>query len=250
MLFVAEVLDGLEVEQAVDSLGVGLGVGRVHVAADVDAPFGGGIGEADIGDDGDEDHHRIKPAIGPGEDAGDERDFEDGRQGVEQREAQHRVDAHGAARHDARQAAGAAFQVELERQRMQVAEGAHCQFLHGALADLCEDRVTDLGQHHHHDTGEAIGQHEEHDGGDGGGGNVRLAGQRIGCIFEGIGRGHRDDLGEHQRQQRKEHPCLEARVACRPEIGKHVTQDGPFVSIHGDGLVDAGGRPAAHEKSI
>ena len=33
-------------------LGVGVGIGLVHVAADGDAPFGGEIGEADIDRDG------------------------------------------------------------------------------------------------------------------------------------------------------------------------------------------------------
>ena len=53
MRFIVEIFHRLEIEQAVHRLGVGVGVGLVHLAAELDAPAGDREGEPDIGD-----HHR------------------------------------------------------------------------------------------------------------------------------------------------------------------------------------------------
>ena len=51
-LLVAEILDRLEVQQAVDRLGVGVGVAVVHLAADGDAPLARGEREPHVDGDG------------------------------------------------------------------------------------------------------------------------------------------------------------------------------------------------------
>jgi hypothetical protein len=50
VVLVAEVLDGLVVDQRIDGLGVGLRIQLVHRAPEVGAPFGDGDGEGDVGD--------------------------------------------------------------------------------------------------------------------------------------------------------------------------------------------------------
>ena len=231
MLLVAEVLHGFEVQKTVYSLGVRIRVGIVHPAPDVHPPLGGGIGVPDVEDHRDDDDRGIAPAEGPDQKARHQHDLENGRNGVEEGEAQHRVDAHGAAGHDARQAARAALEVKLQRQGMEVAESGHRQFAHGALADLGEDRIAQLCERHHHDATEAIGQHEEEHDGCGRGGCTGSRAQRIGRIFEGVGRRHRHDLRQHQGHHGEDHPGLQARMPGRPQIGHHVPQDGPLVAI-------------------
>jgi hypothetical protein len=98
---VAEVLHGFEVEQAVYRLGVGIIVGLVHFLADGNAPVAGAHREPRVkpdysGNDGD-----IAEAIGPPEDDGGQRKFEDGGQRVQDGEADDDLDALGAALDDA-----------------------------------------------------------------------------------------------------------------------------------------------------
>ena len=188
VLLIAEIFYRLEIQQAVDRLGVGVGVGIVHGAPDRHPPFGGGIGEPHIENDGHQDDGGIGPAERPGEHASHQHDLENGGKGVEQREAQHRVDAGGAARDDARQAAGAPFEMELERQGMKMAEGADRQVAHRALGDLGEYRVADLRQRHHHDAAQAIGQYHEQRHRERTAAAAARGGQRIGGVFESIGR--------------------------------------------------------------
>ena len=61
-LLVGEVLHRLEVEQAVDRLGVGVGVALVHVAADRDAPVRGLDGEPEVEPDGDDQDAEVADA--------------------------------------------------------------------------------------------------------------------------------------------------------------------------------------------
>ena len=97
MFLIAEVFHCFEIEQAVDGLGIRIRVGVIHVAADVDAPFGGEVGEAQVTGDGGQNRCGIEPAEGPGEDAGDQANFKGGWKCVEQREAQNCINAGGAA---------------------------------------------------------------------------------------------------------------------------------------------------------
>ena len=60
-----------------------------------------------------------------------------------------------------RQRAGAPFEVEAQRQLVQVPEGAVGELAHRVLADRGEQHVAQLRQHHHQDAADAIGDDEE-----------------------------------------------------------------------------------------
>jgi hypothetical protein len=62
VILVAEIFHSLVVEQAVHRLGVGLGVGLVHVAADNDAPLARPEGEGDVETDRRQHDQHIDPA--------------------------------------------------------------------------------------------------------------------------------------------------------------------------------------------
>src|SRR3546814_7305884 len=73
----AEVLDRLEVQQAVDRLGVGVVVGIVHPLADLDAPLRHLEGEHHVGGDGDEGDDGKAPVEHHPEDAAGQRDLDE-----------------------------------------------------------------------------------------------------------------------------------------------------------------------------
>ena len=101
MRLIAKILHRLIVQQAVDGLGVGLLVGLVHGAAELDAPFGDRQGEGDIAGDGREGDQREPEIVQHPQDAADQQDFQDRRHDVEQHEVQQELDALGAALDDA-----------------------------------------------------------------------------------------------------------------------------------------------------
>ena len=89
--------------------------------------------------------------------AGREDELEDRRGGVEDREADDRLDAVDAALDDARQAAGPPLQVIAERQVVHVHEGAVGELADGVLADLGEQRVAKVVEDVQQDAPDAIG---------------------------------------------------------------------------------------------
>ena len=111
VLLVAEVLDRLVVQQAFDGLGVGLGVGLVHLAAELGSPFGDQQRVGDVQRDRGAGGQR-QPAVehAPQHHA-DQSDLEERGQDVEQQEGQRGLDALGAAFDGAVQPAGLARQV-------------------------------------------------------------------------------------------------------------------------------------------
>ena len=242
---VAEVLHRLEVEQAVDRLGAGVVVGLVHGAADADAAFRGPVGEADIGNDGGDDHPDIEMPEGIRDDAADERDLERRREGVEKGEAQDRIHAVDATRDDAREGAGAAAEMEGKRELVQVAEGFVGKLAHRALAHLREDGIAHLGEDHHEDAAHAIGQHHEDRHREQCHLDTRLGGERIGCGLEGVGRHHRHELGGHQQQHGDDHADLEIHAPHRPEIGHQMLHGLPLTGVSSL-PVGGRGRHASH----
>ena len=120
--FVTEVFDGLVVKQAVNRAGIRLGVHLVHGAAEDHAPFRHPQREDDV-------HHQRRErddseprVVLDEQDAGDETDFEQRRQDIEQHEVEQEADTGGAAFDVARHAAGLAVEVEAQRERVQVSE--------------------------------------------------------------------------------------------------------------------------------
>ena len=119
---VAEVLDRLVVEQAVDRARVGLAVELVHrrrkcVRHSVIVMVNDDVERERARGDRDE-----RPVVAGDQDRRDERDLDQRRQDREQRVADQRRDAALAALDVAREPAGLAREVEAQRQRVQVAE--------------------------------------------------------------------------------------------------------------------------------
>ncbi|CFN99940.1 Uncharacterised protein [Bordetella pertussis] len=221
VLFVAEILDGLVVQQAFDRLGIGLGVGLVHLAAKARAPF--------------RDHQRVgqvqgdRRAGGQGKPAvehfpqhrTDQADFEQRGQHVEQQEGQQGLDALGAALDGARQAAGLARQVKAQRQRVQVQEDLQAHRADGVLADAGEHGVAQLGkQQRQHPCG-AVGQDQPQRHRDGAGrAAAELVDRRL------VKNRYIDDgrLGRQQAQNGDDDPGLQAGAVGGPEKGRQRAQ--------------------------
>ena len=199
----AKVLDGFEVQQAVDSLGVGVGIALVHRAANADAPVGGERRVNKI----DGDHHDNCDGVAPverdEERREDQREFDRRGHGDEHRRADDGFDGVAAALENAGQSAGLALKMKAQRQLMQMHEHFDRQAAHGVHRDLGEQRVAPLREHRHQDPHEAV-DHRQCDharqycrqrnmlrG--------RVANQRIGRPFECIGHANRHEFGgEHQ----------------------------------------------------
>ncbi len=75
-----EILHRLVVEQAVDGLGVGVGIALVHPAADADAPLGRLGGEPHVGDDHDDRDGGVAPVELPQQHAEDHHELDDSRE--------------------------------------------------------------------------------------------------------------------------------------------------------------------------
>ena len=80
---IAEILDGLVIEQRVDRLGMGVSVGIVHLAADGDAPIAGAHREPDVEPHRHRDHADVPETELVPDDAGGQRELHDGRRGVQ-----------------------------------------------------------------------------------------------------------------------------------------------------------------------
>ena len=121
---VAEILDRLVVEQAVDRLGIRLLVALVHPATVFRAPLGDGEGEGDVARDGDEGDEGEPEIEEHPQHAADEADLDEGRQDVEEHEAERELDPRRPPLDRAHHAAGAAVEMEAKRQAVEMHEGA------------------------------------------------------------------------------------------------------------------------------
>ena len=137
-LFIAEIFDGLEIQERVDRLGIGVGIAVVHGAANADTPVAGPDGEPDIGPDGDDRDQHIGKAVGRPEDDRRQQEFNEGWRGVENGEADNGFDALGAAFDNPRKPAGLALQMEAQGKPVHVHEGSVGELAHRMLADACK----------------------------------------------------------------------------------------------------------------
>ena len=237
-----EIFHRLVVEQRIDRLGVGVGVARIHLAADVDAPFGGEIGEPHIERDRDRDHDDVAPIEVEQQHGDDQDQFDDGRRQLQQHHAHDGLDGVAAAFENAGEPAGLALEMKAQRQQMHVLEGEHRQPPHRVHRHLGENAVAQLRQRRHQDAHAAIGQRHHHrrrqrPGDDVVGPERRgaVAGQRIGRPFEG--ERHRDggELGGEQQHGREDHAVLQVAPVGRPDIGPQMgerAQHGAAVGGH------------------
>ena len=262
---VAEVLDGLEVEQAVDGLGARAPVFPVHLPAELQPPLGHRHGVGDV-----EDHHRD----------GGERDgrvervpqddehqaqLDHGGDDREQAEAQQALDGPGAALDRQRQPPRLAPEVETHRERVEVSEHFQRDGADGPLRDVDEDGVAGLVEREGEDPRRAVGEDEGQRHGDE---DARVAGAiagndaagRGGVACEGaLARGggiprdagregvhgppvehrdvHRRHLRRHQRGEREQHPQPQRRRTGRPQVGQQRAQGLPAArrAFLGDG---------------
>ena len=221
---------------------MGVLIRLVHGAADLDAPVRRLHGEPDVEGDGGRDDRQIFPVELVGDDGRGEAELEEGRQRVENGEADDDLDAVDGALDDARQAAGAPLQVVAQRQIVHVHEGLVGEVAHRVLADAGEQRVAQVVEHVHQDAADAVGD-DQHDGNgderreaDGeraaaAGGGRR--GERVGRPFVGVGHQNGDELGGDQDAERQNHPELEVRPVARPHVGPQVAQRREHGLLHG-----------------
>ena len=231
-LLVAEILDRLEIEERVDRLGMGVLVGLVHRPADLDAPVGHLHREPDIGDHRHRDDEEVGPVELPGDHRRGEQELEEGRDRVEDGEADDGLDAGDAALDDAGQAAGPPLQVVAERQPVHVDEALVGELADRVLADLGEQRVAKVVEDVHQDAADAVGddQHDRHEQRAADADRqaaVRPSGRvdkRVGRPFVGVGNEDGDDLGRDQDDERDDHAPLQVRPVRRPHVGPEVDQ--------------------------
>ena len=152
----AEILDRLEVEQAVDRLGVGVGVALVHRAADADAPIGGDGGVDQIDDHRDRDRRDVAPVEGIEERRRDQGEFDDRRRRDQHRSAHDRLDRVAAALENARQPAGLALEVEAQRQLVEVDEDFVGEAAHRVHRHRREQGVAPLLGERHQNPHQAV----------------------------------------------------------------------------------------------
>ena len=231
---VAEVLDRLVVEQAVDRLGIRLLVALVHPAPVLGAPLGDGEGEGDVardGDEGDEGEPEIEERP---QDAADEADLDEGRQDVEEHEAERELDPRRPPLDRAHHAAGAAVEMEAQCQAVEMHEGAERHLPDGARRDLGEDRVPELAEDERHHAREAVGE----DNGDRHAGSRHCRRRDVTArpLAQAVDRalvehGHVDvaELGGKEEEKGRHHPRLELGRSLGPEVGQERADRAPGV---------------------
>ena len=159
-LLVAEVLDRLVVEQAVDRARVRLRVELVHLAAGTRAPVGDRDRREDVERQRGERDRDERPVVAGDQDRRDEADLDQRGQDREQREADQRGDAALAALDVAREPARLPREMEAQRQRVQVAEHLERDRAHRALRHLCEQVFAKLGEERRRQPQHAVGDEQ------------------------------------------------------------------------------------------
>ena len=148
---------------------MGFGILLVHAAPKFEPPLGHREGKGDKGADGDEGDGGVGHAVEPPQDAAHHDDFDQGGEDVEQHEGEQKLDALHAAFDGTRQAAGAPFEMEAQRQFVQMFEDAQRHHADGAFGDLGEYRIAQLAKGHRGAAQDAIGdqkgnRHHDHGG--------------------------------------------------------------------------------------
>ena len=212
MRLVGEIFDRLEIQQAVDRLGIGLAVALVHVAAKAHPPIGHQKGKADIEQNRRQGDEREGPVVEPPQDRRYQQDLDDRRDHVEQHERQQEIDAGGAALDRPRQPAGAALEVKAQGQRVDMAKRRQGQPPHRALGYRGKDRVAQLVETLRHHSRQPVGDDQRHRHGD-----RRLARrQGIDRVFVEKRDGDVDQPAGDQKNHGQRHPQPQPRRFARP----------------------------------
>ncbi len=221
-----EIFDRFVVQERVDRLGVRLGVGIIHPAANFDPPFGREVSV--VHEDHDRDHGRkhIAPVELPHQHDHQQRNLDDGRRQLQDHHPHNDFDAGPAALQHARQSSGLALQMKAQRQLVHVDEGAIGQLAHRMHRYASKDSVAPLGQDRHQYAQAAIAQGHDQGRGDYPQLPVRrlhrsgiCAGQRVDRPFESERHRKRRQFGEQQQHHRPDHAHLEIGAIAGPDIG-------------------------------
>ena len=221
-----EIFDRLVIEQRIDRAGELLAIERVHRLAQMVAPVGDLAGEDDI----DRHHrhrcqHQSEAEIDP-EDHQHRDEFEHRRGNVEQQEIEHHVDALGAALDHLGDLAGAAGEVEAQRQPVQLHEDVLGERPRCFLADAFEDHVAQIVEQHRSQPRRAISQHRDdrrhrHRG--------AVDCHPVDCGL--VGKGH----GKNRRlaQQHHQHRAADAQLQIGPVRWPEIRQESSERLAHG-----------------
>ena len=223
MLFVAEVLHRLVVQQAVDRLGVGLGVGVVHATDELDAPFRQHDREQDVACDDAQRHRREAPVVEPPQDDGDQGNLEQRRQDVESGEADQELHALGAALDDAAQSAGLALEMEAKAECMEMTEHFEREVADRPLRHRREDRIAHLAEGLRQHARQAIGkdQRDRHRH------SLRLAvAQGIDGVLVEERHIDVDHFGQDQQHERDKDAAAQPPLILRPQMAAENAQHG------------------------
>ncbi len=243
-LLVVEVLDRLEVDQRVDRLGVGLGVELVDRLAVLGAPLGDRDRERAVQQQrGQRDPHVAEVEL-VAQQHQHEAELDQRRDDRVQRVRHQRLQRLRAALDVARQAAGLAFEVEAQRQRVEMLEGLERHALGRAEGGAREHDLAQLGEQRHREpqAGVAEQQPERHHQQRAriGGGDVEGVDQPL----EQQRHAHAGHLGRDEERQRDRHAH-----AVFPEVGHQPLQGLPVAARLGGrrGVAGGGGRVRVHE---
>ena len=222
--FVAEVLDGLEVEQTVDRLAARAPFLLVHPPAELDAPLRHHQGVADVEDDRRHRGQRDDRVQHVPQNDEHEHELDRGRNDREQTEAQQERDRPRSAADRLRQPSGLPPEVKPQRQRMEMVEHIQRDGANRPLRDIDEDGVACLVERKGQDPRGAVGQDERHryrDEAD------VVEGERIDRTRIEQGDVHRGYPGRDQHGHREHDSNPQRRRAGRPQIGQQGSQGPP-----------------------
>ena len=222
---IAEIFDGLVIQEAVDGFRA-----RVHVrldifAADLDAFLAEIETEPGIDQDHDEhdrDHH---PSEVIAEQEADEQNLQNGREEVQSAHADDEVDRKLAAIENSGKAAGFPFEMKAQREVVHMPEGLGGEHARGMLPDMREEHVPQLHEADHRQARHAIGDDQSQ----GHSRDLKRLVRRVGLGKRGervhgrpISQRHCDcdNLRRDQRRRRQHEPHLQIGPSLRPDKGK------------------------------
>ena len=130
MLLVGEVLHRLEIEQAVDCLGVGVGVAFIHRPPHCNPPICRRGGKAHVHNDHYRHCHRIAPIELDEEDPQDQEKFDNCWDRGQHGAAHNCFDRIAPPLKDPRKPAGLALEMKAQRQRVQMGKNVACEAAH------------------------------------------------------------------------------------------------------------------------
>ena len=142
-----EIFHRLVIQQRIHGAGRRLFISLIHLATELDPPFGHTDGEIGIGRHGQHGHSGIEPAKHQPQDDADHHHLDEQRQHFEKDNGQQKFDALRAAVNGAGQTAGLPLQMKTQRQLVQIGEAADGGAAHRALRHLGEQILFGLGKH-------------------------------------------------------------------------------------------------------